>query len=248
MSPVLLEVSGLELGYGRTLAVKGIDLTVRAGTVACLIGANGAGKTTTLRGLSGLLKPRGGRLRFDGLDLATLPAHRIAAAGIVQVPEGRQLFAGMSVADNLRMGAFLVRDRITVRQRLEAVLARFPKLTSRLDEAAGLLSGGEQQMVAMGRALMAEPRLLLLDEPSMGLAPMLVEEIFEIIAGLKAEGRTILLVEQNARAALAVADTATVLESGRVALSGPAATIAHDPAVAAAYLGGAQVGCSSATH
>ncbi len=234
----LLQVAGLTLAYGRSVAVKGIDLTVAAGSVVCLIGANGAGKTTTLRGLSGLVRPRSGSIHFDGRDLTGMPAHRIAAAGIVQVPEGRQLFGGMTVAENLRMGAFGVRDRAERRRRRDAVLARFPRLAERLDEAAGLLSGGEQQMVAMGRALMAEPRLLLLDEPSMGLAPMLVEAVFAIIADLKAEGRTILVVEQNAEAALAIADTAYVLETGRIALGGTAAAIAQNPAVVGAYLGG----------
>jgi len=238
MTAPLLEVTGLTLGYDRTLAVHGIDLAVPAGSVVCLIGANGAGKTTTLRGLSGLLPARAGSIRFDGADITRLPAHRIAAAGIVQVPEGRQLFAGMSVAENLRMGAYRLTDGTELRRRRAAVLARFPRLAERLDEAAGLLSGGEQQMVAMGRALMAEPRLLLLDEPSMGLAPLLVEEIFAIIADLKREGRTILLVEQNAEAALEVADTAYVLETGRITLSGPAAEIVQNPAVVAAYLGG----------
>ena len=234
----LLQVAGLTLAYGRSVAVKGIDLTVAAGSVVCLIGANGAGKTTTLRGLSGLVRPRSGSIHFDGRDLTGMPAHRIAAAGIVQVPEGRQLFGGMTVAENLRMGAFGVRDRAERRRRRDAVLARFPRLAERLDEAAGLLSGGEQQMVAMGRALMAEPRLLLLDEPSMGLAPMLVEAVFAIIADLKAEGRTILVVEQNAEAALAIADTAYVLETGRIALGGTAAAIAQNPAGVGAYLGG----------
>ena len=237
MSAPLLERCGLELTYGRSLAVKGIDLAVPAGAVVTLIGANGAGKTTTLRGISGLLRPRAGSIRFEGREISRLPPHRVAAAGIVQVPEGRQLFAGLSVAENLRLGAFLLPRGAELLRRRDAVLARFPRLKERLDEPAGLLSGGEQQMVAMGRALMAEPRLLLLDEPSMGLAPMLVEEIFAIVADLKREGRTILLVEQNAEAALEIADHATVLESGRVALAGPAAKVAHDPAVVAAYLG-----------
>ncbi len=237
MSAPLLELSGLELAYGRSLAVKGIDLAVPAGSVVTLIGANGAGKTTTLRGISGLLRPRSGSIRFEGREISRLPPHRIAAAGIVQVPEGRQLFTGLSVAENLRLGAFLLPRGADLLRRRDAVLARFPRLKERLDEPAGLLSGGEQQMVAMGRALMAEPRLLLLDEPSMGLAPMLVEEIFAIVADLKREGRTILLVEQNAEAALEIADHATVLESGRVALEGPASDVAQDPAVVAAYLG-----------
>ena len=237
MSAPLLDIAGLELAYGHSRAVKGIDLAVAAGSVVCLIGANGAGKTSTLRGISGLLRPRAGSIRFEGREISRLPPHRIAAAGIVQVPEGRQLFASLSVAENLRLGAFLLAEGAEFHRRRDGVLARFPRLRERLDEPAGLLSGGEQQMVALGRALMAEPRLLLLDEPSMGLAPMLVEEIFAIVADLKREGRTILLVEQNAEAALEIADHAYVLESGRVALSGPAGEIAHDPAVVEAYLG-----------
>ena len=237
MSAPLLEIAGLELAYGPTLAVKGVGLSVAAGSVVCLIGANGAGKTTILRGVSGLLRPRAGSIRFEGREISRLAPHRIAAAGIVQVPEGRQLFASLSVAENLRLGAFLLPENAEFHRRRDGVLGRFPRLRERLDEPAGLLSGGEQQMVALGRALMAEPRLLLLDEPSMGLAPMLVEEIFAIVADLKREGRTILLVEQNAEAALEIADHAYVLESGRVALAGPAAEIAHDPAVVAAYLG-----------
>ncbi len=234
---MILEVSRLELAYGHTRAVKGIDLAVAAGQVVCLIGANGAGKTSILRGISGLLRSCRGVIRFDGRDISHLPAHEIAAAGIVQVPEGRQVFASLSVAENLRLGAFLVPHGAELTRRLGAVLGRFPVLAKKLGVAAGLLSGGEQQMVALGRALMAEPRVLLLDEPSMGLAPMLVEQIFSIIADLKREGRTILLVEQNAEAALEIADYAYVLESGRVSLSGPAAEIAHDPAVIGAYLG-----------
>ena len=237
MTAPLLEISGLHVAYGHRLAVKGIDLAVAEGTVTTLIGANGAGKTTTLRAVSGLVRPRAGAIRFAGRDIAGLPPHRLVAAGIVQVPEGRQLFASLSVAENLRLGAYRLADGADLLRRRDGVLDRFPRLRGRLDEPAGLLSGGEQQMVAMGRALMAEPRLLLLDEPSMGLAPMLVEEVFALIADLKREGRTILLVEQNAEAALAIADHASVLESGRIALAGPAAEVAHDPGVVAAYLG-----------
>jgi len=232
-----LEVSGLTVAYGRTEAVRGIDLLVGEGQVVTLIGANGAGKTTILRALSGLLRPRAGTIRLDGADIAGLPAHRIAALGMVQVPEGRQVFSHLTVAENLRLGAWTTRDA-AARHHLESVLARFPRLRERLTQQAGALSGGEQQMLAMGRAMMAAPRLLLLDEPSMGLAPLFVEEIFALIAELKAEGVTILLVEQNASAALDVADTAYVLEVGRITLSGPAWKVATDPAVVAAYLGG----------
>jgi branched-chain amino acid transport system ATP-binding protein len=234
----LLAVSGLVLGYGRIDAVTGIDLTVHEGAVVTLIGANGAGKTTILRGLSGLLRPRAGSVRFAGREIGGLAAHRIARLGIVQVPEGRQVFANMTIAENLAMGAWLVADAAEARRRRDAVLERFPRLAERLAQSAGLLSGGEQQMLAIGRALMANPRLLLLDEPSMGLAPLFVEEIFRIVEALKREGRTILLVEQNARAALAVADHAYVLQSGRIDLQGPAAEIAGNEQVAAAYLGG----------
>ncbi|MGO9772842.1 MAG: ABC transporter ATP-binding protein [Roseiarcus sp.] len=234
-----LEVRGLTLGYNRTDAVKAIDLDVTEGAVVSLIGANGAGKTTTLRGLSGLLKARAGSVRFQGAEMAGQSAYKIARAGIVQVPEGRQVFASMSIAENLRMGAYLVPHQAEIARRREGVLDRFPRLRERLQQPAGLLSGGEQQMLAMGRALMAEPRLLLLDEPSMGLAPLLVEEIFAIIRALKAEGRTILLVEQNAQAALEVSDHAYVLETGRIKLQGPAAEIANNPEVIAAYLGAA---------
>ncbi|GAC1331032.1 MAG: ABC transporter ATP-binding protein [Beijerinckiaceae bacterium] len=234
----LLDVRGLVLGYGRTDAVKGIDLTVEAGRVVTLIGANGAGKTTTLKGVSGLLGPRAGSIRFAGADIGNLAANRIARLGIVQVPEGRQIFANMSIEENLRMGAYFLRDRAEEARRRERVLMRFPRLAERRTQSAGLLSGGEQQMLAMGRAMMADPKVLLLDEPSMGLAPRFVEEIFRIVSELKAEGRTILLVEQNARAALEIADHAYVLESGRIKLSGPAAEVANDASVVAAYLGG----------
>ncbi|MFE1600742.1 ABC transporter ATP-binding protein [Methylobacterium sp. ID0610] len=235
----LLTVRGLRLGYGRADVVHGLDLTVPRGRIVSLIGSNGAGKTTILRGLSGLLKPRGGEILWgDGAeaDIAGEAAYRIARRGIVQVPEGRQVFANMTVAENLRLGGYRV-SNAEAAQRQEAVVARFPRLGERLSQQAGYLSGGEQQMLAMGRALMADPKLLLLDEPSMGLAPLIVEEIFAIIAALREEGRTILLVEQNAGAALAIADDAYVLETGRVRLQGPAAEVARNPDVAAAYLG-----------
>jgi branched-chain amino acid transport system ATP-binding protein len=234
----LLDVSNLSLGYGKIAAVKEISLSVKEGQVVCLIGANGAGKTTTLRGLSGLLAPRGGHIRFAGQDIGGQKPHRIARAGLIHVPEGRQVFAEMTIADNLKMGGYLISDRAVMKQRLEYVLELFPRLRQRLPQLAGSLSGGEQQMLAIGRALMAEPRLLLLDEPSLGLAPLVVEEIFALIARLKAGGKTILVVEQNAQMALEIADYAYVLESGKVKLSGPAATVAADPMVLEAYLGG----------
>jgi branched-chain amino acid transport system ATP-binding protein len=236
-APPLLEVQNLAIAYGGIAAVKGVSLDVRAGQAASLIGANGAGKTTTLRALSGLLKACSGSIRFEGSEIINVPAHQIARQGIVQVPEGRQIFANMTVAENLRMGAFLAQDASEIAARRERVLARFPRLRERLGQLAGLLSGGEQQMLAIGRALMAKPKLLLLDEPSMGLAPLFVEEIFRIIGELKQEGQSILLVEQNASAALDISDYAYVLENGQIRLSGPAVDIAKNPEIAAAYLG-----------
>jgi len=234
----VLAVRGLAVAYGPTEALRGIDLDVAAGETVCLLGGNGAGKTTTLRALSGQLRPRAGRIALDGADITALAPHRIAARGLVQVPEGRQIFATLTVGENLALGAWTTRDPAQAARRREAVLARFPRLGERLRQPAGALSGGEQQMLAIGRALMAAPRVLLLDEPSMGLAPLFVEEIFAVIAALRAERVTILLVEQNASAALDVADRAYVLETGRITLSGPAWKVANDPAVVAAYLGG----------
>jgi branched-chain amino acid transport system ATP-binding protein len=234
----LLALRGLVLAYGHITVVKGVDLDVAEGEIVCLVGANGAGKTTILRTVSGLMRAKAGTIHFAGRAIDRLAPARIAALGLVQVPEGRQVFARMTVQENLRMGAFLVRDQAEFRRRLDEVILLFPRLGERLRQSAGLLSGGEQQMLAMGRALMAQPRLLLLDEPSMGLAPMLIEEIFALIVKLKAAGRTILLVEQNARVALEVADRAYVLETGRIGISGEARQVANDPSVLAAYLGG----------
>ncbi len=234
----MLAVERLTVAYGRTVAVQGIDLRVEVGQVVCLIGANGAGKTTLMRALSGLLRPEAGHIRLEGADITGQPPHRIAALGMRHVPEGRQIFAGLTVAENLALGAWLEDESAEIARRLEQVLALFPRLRERLAQMAGSMSGGEQQMLALGRALMGAPRLLLLDEPSMGLAPLFVEEIFGIIEELKREGRTILLVEQNASAALDVADYAYVLETGRIVLQGPAVQVAQDPAVLAAYLGG----------
>ncbi len=233
-----LRIEGLTVGFKNVIAVKGIDVAVAPGQVVCLIGANGAGKTTTMRAVSGLVRPRAGRVLFDGQDITGRSAHAIAAAGLRQVPEGRQVFADLTVADNLALGAYLSPSRAESARRRDAVLARFPRLRERLAQLAGSMSGGEQQMLAFGRALMGAPRLLLLDEPSMGLAPLFVEEIFAAIADLKRDGTTILLVEQNASAALDVADYAYVIETGRIVLQGDAASVATDPAVAAAYLGG----------
>jgi branched-chain amino acid transport system ATP-binding protein len=234
----LLAVNELVLAYGKIVAVKGVDLTIEAGRVVCLIGANGAGKTTILRGISGLLRPKSGKVEFQGEVISRLPSYRIARMGVVLVPEGRQIFTQMSVGENLRMGGYLIEDQREMERRLDEVVELFPRLKERLSQSAGSLSGGEQQMLAMGRALMAQPNVLLLDEPSMGLAPKLVEEIFELIVKLKAAQRTILLVEQNARLALEVSDDAYVLETGRIRLSGKAHEIATDERVLAAYLGG----------
>jgi branched-chain amino acid transport system ATP-binding protein len=233
-----LSISGLIVAYGRTAVLKGIDLQVPDGQVVCLIGANGAGKTTTMRTLSGLLRPRAGRIVFDGADIVGHKPHRIAAMGLLHVPEGRKIFAGLTVSDNLTLGAYLLRDGTELRRRRDQVFTRFPRLRERRSQLAGSLSGGEQQMLALGRALMAAPRLLLLDEPSMGLAPLFIEEIFSIISDLKSDGTTILLVEQNASAALDVADHAYVLENGLIVLSGTASLVARDPRIIAAYLGG----------
>ena len=234
----MLEVLGLTCFYGRIQALRGIDLEVRAGEVVALIGANGAGKTTTLRCISGLVRAASGSVRFEGQDITHLPAHRIVALGVAHVPEGRQVFPELSVEDNLLMGGVTVRDRATVKERMERVFQRFPRLAERRRQLAGTLSGGEQQMLALGRALMVQPRLLLLDEPSMGLAPKVVEEVFAIIADIADRETTVLLVEQNARMALAIADRAYVIQNGAVVMSGSAAAVAGDEHVRRAYLGG----------
>jgi branched-chain amino acid transport system ATP-binding protein len=229
----MLDVRGLASRYGRIPALQGLDLRVDAGELVALVGANGAGKTTLLRTLSGVQPASEGVIRFDGIDLARKSARERVRLGIVQVPEGRQVFAPLSVADNLRLGAFARGSR----QRLAEVLALFPALEAKMQEPAGTLSGGQQQMLALGRALMADPRLLLLDEPSMGLAPVLVAEMFAQIAALKQRGTTILLVDQNASAALAVADRGYVMETGRIVMQGPAAALLRDPQVQRSYLG-----------
>ena len=229
----MLDVTALGSRYGRIPALAGVDLRVRSGELVALVGANGAGKTTLLRTISGVQPASGGAIRFDGQDLARLPARQRVQLGIVQVPEGRQVFGPLSVEDNLLLGAFARGSRAG----LEPVMAMFPALQTKRHQPAGTLSGGQQQMLAIARALMAEPKLLLLDEPSMGLAPRLVAEIFAQIAGLRALGTTILLVDQNARAALAIADRGYVMETGRVVLEGPAAQLLRDPQVQQAYLG-----------
>ena len=234
----MLSVEGLVVAYGAVEALHGVDLEVREGEIVTLIGANGAGKTTTLRAVSGLVPPRAGRITLFGDPLARVPAHRLVRRGMCHVPEGRRIFAGLTVRENLDLGAYTVRGRAELERRLERVLALFPRLRERLAQAGGTLSGGEQQMLAIGRALMARPRLLLLDEPSLGLAPILVQEIFREIGRInREEGTAILLVEQNATMALSLASRGYVLETGRVVLSGPCASLLADPAVRAAYLG-----------
>lgn len=239
MSDVLLEVGDLHVAHGKVEAVHGVSLTAATGRIVTVIGRNGAGKSTLLSALMGLL-PSAGALRFRGQSLATWPVEARVAHGMVLVPEQRELFATMSVADHLLLGAFTRRHagKAVLARAHEAVYARFPRLAERRSQLAATLSGGERQMLALGRALMVEPRLLLLDEPSLGLAPLVVRDIFTIIAALRDTGVTILLVEQNARAALAVADYGYVLETGSVVLEGPSAVLAADPRVTAAYLGG----------
>lgn len=233
----MLHVQSLEAGYGNIRVLRGVDMDVAAGSVVALIGANGAGKTTLIRTISGQIRATAGEIRFMNEPIQQLPPYTISRQGLVQVPEGRQVLARMSVQENLEMGAFPRKDD-GVAEDMERMFRRFPRLQERKRQAAGTLSGGEQQMVAIARALMARPRLLLLDEPSMGLAPMIVADIFDLISEIAAEGMTILLVEQNARQALRIADYAYVMETGRIVLHGPAAELMHNPDVAAAYLGG----------
>lgn len=233
----MLQVKGLQIQYGAIGAVHGIDLHVEQGEIVTLIGANGAGKSSTLRAISGLVKPKAGEILFEGKPLAGLRPDQILSLGVAQVPEGRAVLGRMTVMENLLMGAFARKDK-EVDADLAKVLERFPRLKERQAQVAGLLSGGEQQMLVMGRALMARPKLLLLDEPSMGLAPLVVAEVLKLVKEINQQGTTVLLVEQNARQALKIAHRAYVLETGRITLEGPAAQIAADPRVASAYLGG----------
>jgi branched-chain amino acid transport system ATP-binding protein len=232
----LLEVRGLKVRYGGIQAVRGLDLHVDEGELVCLIGANGAGKSSALKGLMGLVH-HSGDIRFAGRPLSDLPTHAIARAGLALVPEGRGIFGRLTVAENLDMGAYVRRDPGGVRADRERVYGLFPRLAERRAQLAGTLSGGEQQMLAMGRAMMARPRLLLLDEPSMGLAPLMVQKIYQTVVEIAREGVTILLVEQNAHLALQVSQRGYVMESGDLSLSGPSQALANDPAVRAAYLG-----------
>ena len=233
----MLEIKDLNVFYGAIHALKGISLTVADGELVSLIGANGAGKTTTLHTISGLLHAASGTITLDGKDLQKVPANTIISLGLSHVPEGRHVFARMSVEENLRMGAYIIKDQRKIQENLEKVYAHFPRLKERSRQLAGTLSGGEQQMLATGRALMTDPKIVLMDEPSMGLSPILVKEIFSIIEELHKSGITILLVEQNAKMALAVSDRAYVLETGVISMEGPAAELAADDRVRKAYLG-----------
>ena len=234
----ILGVSDLHVYYGNIAAVKGLTLTVKAGEIVTLIGSNGAGKSTTLRTVSGLIKPRKGSVSFEGRSMAGVPGHKVVAAGICQSPEGRRIFPRMTVSENLDLGAFLRNDKAEIEADRERVLDLFPRLRERISQKAGTMSGGEQQMLAVSRALMGRPKLLLLDEPSMGLAPVLVDLIFDTIQTIRKQGTTILLVEQNALAALRIADYAYVMESGQLKLEGNARTMLQDDEVVRAYLGG----------
>ena len=233
----MLEIKDLHVFYGAIHALKGISLTVADGELVSLIGANGAGKTTTLHAISGLLPAASGSILLDGTDLQKVPANTIIGLGMAHVPEGRHVFARMTVEENLRMGAYILRDQKQIAENLERVYGHFPRLKERRRQLAGTLSGGEQQMLATGRALMTDPKIVLMDEPSMGLSPLLVKEIFAIIQQLHESGITILLVEQNAKMALAVSDRAYVLETGTISMEGPAAELAADDRVRKAYLG-----------
>ncbi|MFE5238776.1 MULTISPECIES: ABC transporter ATP-binding protein [unclassified Streptomyces] len=233
----LLEVNELRVAYGKVEAVKGISFTVDAGQVVTLIGTNGAGKTTTLQALSGQLLPSAGSIRFDGQDLAGVPAHKVVSLGLAHSPEGRHIFPRLTVEENLLLGAYIRKDDPSIAEDIERSYELFPRLRERRSQPAGTMSGGEQQMLAMARALMCRPSLLMLDEPSMGLSPIMMQKIMATVAELKASGTTILLVEQNARAALALADHAYVMETGRIVLSGTGAELLHDESVRKAYLG-----------
>ncbi|HVU28547.1 MAG TPA: ABC transporter ATP-binding protein [Verrucomicrobiae bacterium] len=235
----MLEIKNLVASYGAISVLHGISLFVQAGSIVTLIGSNGAGKTTTLKTISGLLKPKSGEIIYDGKSIAGLPPHEIVKRGISHVPEGRMIFANLTVHENLQMGAYLVRDKNAIRRELEFVFAMFPRLKERESQIAGTLSGGEQQMLAIGRALMSQPKCLMLDEPSLGLAPLLVKTIFEKVVEINRErGLTILLVEQNANRALEISHSGYVLETGKITLQGDSASLRQNPEVKRAYLGG----------
>ena len=233
----MLEIKDLEVYYGVIQAIKGISFTVNEGEVIALIGANGAGKTTTLQTITGMLSPKKGSILFEGTDITKVPGHKIVSMGMAHVPEGRRVFAQLSVLENLKLGAYTRKDKNEIEETLNMVYERFPRLKERKNQTAGTLSGGEQQMLAMGRALMSHPKIVLMDEPSMGLSPILVEEIFKIIRDISASGTTVLLVEQNAKKALSIANRAYVLETGNITLSGDAKELMNDESVKKAYLG-----------
>lgn len=233
----MLEVKDLEVYYGVIQAIKGISFHVDKGEVIALIGANGAGKTTTLHTVTGLLSPKKGHVMFEGKDITKVPAHKIVSMGMAHVPEGRRVFAELSVYENLKMGAYTRKDKAEIEESLNNVYKRFPRLEERKNQMAGTLSGGEQQMLAMGRALMSRPKIILMDEPSMGLSPIMVNEIFDIIRSVSESGTTVLLVEQNAKKALSIADRAYVLETGNIVLEGSAKDLLEDDSIKKAYLG-----------
>ena len=233
----MLEVRDLQVYYGMIHAIKGISFDVNQGEVIALIGANGAGKTTTLHTITGLVAPKSGSVLFEGKDITKVPAHKIVSMGMAHVPEGRRVFAELSVYENLKMGAYTRKDKKEIEESLANVYKRFPRLEERKNQMAGTLSGGEQQMLAMGRALMSKPKIILMDEPSMGLSPIFVNEIFDIIRAVSESGTTVLLVEQNAKKALSISDRAYVLETGTITMSGKAKDLLEDEAVKKAYLG-----------
>ena len=237
MAEMLLKVENLQVYYGMIQALKGISFEVNRGEIVSLIGANGAGKTTTLHTITGLIRPKQGSVSYKGQELTHVPAHKIVSMGMVHVPEGRRIFQGLSVYDNLLLGAYSRKDKNEIKQNMESVFAQFPRLAERRGQLAGTLSGGEQQMRAMGRALLANPELIVLDEPSMGLSPLLVGEVFEIIQSFREAGKTVLLVEQNAKKAMSISDRAYVLENGVITMSGDARELAEDERVRKAYLG-----------
>ena len=233
----MLEIRDLEVYYGMIQAIKGISFDVNEGEVIALIGANGAGKTTTLHTITGLLPAKAGSITFEGQDITKVPGYKIVSKGMAHVPEGRRVFAQLSVLQNLRMGAYTRKDKDEIEETLQLVYKRFPRLQERQNQMAGTLSGGEQQMLAMGRALMSHPKIILMDEPSMGLSPIFVNEIFDIIKEVSAGGTTVLLVEQNAKKALSIADRAYVLETGKIVLEGKASELLNDESIKKAYLG-----------
>lgn len=235
---MMLKIQNLTVRYGGITAVDGISMQIKAHETVALIGANGAGKTTTLHAVSGLLKAAGGSIEFGGTDITKMPADQIVARGVIQVPEGRQVFAKLTIEENLRLGAYLQKDKAKVKENYEKAMTLFPILRERRKQAAGTLSGGEQQMLAIGRALMGDPKLLLLDEPSMGLSPLMTQQVFSVLEELKESGMTILLVEQNAFEALTISDRAYIMESGNITLEGRSSELIDDPRVKDAYLGG----------